>query len=169
MTAPLEQAARHDVALRNELLRLYPTLAEDDQALADTLEGESDFDQIARAVVRSALRDEALADGLDALMIDCKTRQLRFQERSQTKRAALLSALEIAGRKRLELPEATVVLRSNPGRVIITDEDKIPAQYWVPQPATLDKRAVLAALNADIEVPGAEKSNGGTSLQIRKG
>lgn len=169
MTAPLQHAASVDRRLRDELLRLYPSLAEDDQALADTLDGESDFDRVAGAVLRSLLIDEALADGVDELIQECRARKLRFEERAQTKKAALTAALEHAGRKRLELPEGTLTIRSNPGSAIITDEDKVPARYIVLHPATIDKRAVTTDLRDGKEVPGATLSNGSTSLQIRKG
>lgn len=168
MNSPLHQAAGTDRRLRDELLALYPSLAEDDQALADTLDGESDFDQAARYVLRSLLFDEALAAGLETLIADARSRKLRLEERAETKKAALVKAMEYAGRKKLELPEATITIRHNAGTAIITDEDKVPARYVEPQPARIDKRAITADLRAGQEVPGAVLSNGSTSPNIRK-
>ena len=43
----------------------------------------------------------------------------------------------------------------------------IPADYWRPQPAKLDKRGLLTALNGGAIVPGVGLGNGGTTLSVR--
>jgi hypothetical protein len=169
MTSPLFQSAEQDRRIRDELLRMYPTLAEDDPALLDTLDGESDFDQQARAVLRSILIDEALADGVDELMVECRDRKSRLADRAKAKRGALLAALELAGRRKMELPEATLVVRENPRQPVITDEDALPARYWIAADPKLDTRQIGADLRAGQDVPGATLGNGSVSLQIRKG
>lgn len=38
---------------------------------------------------------------------------------------------------------------------VITDESKLPADYLIPQPAKVDKKAILAKLKAGEDIPGA--------------
>jgi hypothetical protein len=165
----LHHAAHNDRALRDELLRRFPALAEDEQALLDTLDGESDFDRQVLAVLRSADHDDMLAAGIESRLDELQARKSRLAERVTQKRAAILHAMELAGRRRIELPDATVSVRATPAKVVITDEAKVPAQFFEPQPPKLSKAAVKAALEAGTEVPGAMLSNGGSTISIRRG
>jgi hypothetical protein len=51
--------------------------------------------------------------------------------------------------------------------VVITDEHAIPQAFWRPQPPKLDRKAIGEALKAGQAVPGAQLSNGGTTLAIK--
>lgn len=165
----LHHAAHTDRALRDELLRRFPSLADDEQVLLDTLDGESNFDRQILAVLRSADHDEMLAEGIAARLDDLQTRKTRLVERVAQKRAAILAAMQMADRKKVELPDATVSVRAVPATVIITDEALIPPAYFEPQAPRLSKAAIKTALNAGTDVPGAVLSNGGATLSIRKG
>lgn len=164
----LQHAAHNDRVLREELLRRFPSLAEDEQALLDTLDGESDFDRQVLAVLRSADNDAMLAAGIEARLDELQARKVRLEERTQNKRAAILHAMQAAGRKKVELPDATVSIRATPPSVIITDEAAVPPDYFTPQPPKLPKSAVKDALQGGKEVPGAMLSNGGASLSVRR-
>lgn len=165
----LQHAAHTDRALRDELLRRFPSLADDEQALLDTLDGESDFDRQVLAVLRSADHDDMLAAGIESRLDELQARKARLAERVTQKRAAILSAMQAAERKKVELPDATVSVRATPAKVIIVDEAQIPPDYFEPQPPRLSKTAVKVALDEGKEVPGAMLSNGGVTLAIRKG
>jgi hypothetical protein len=69
--------------------------------------------------------------------------------------------------KKLEQPDFTASLRAVPPGLVVGDESLIPADYWKPQPAKLDKRGLLTALNAGTSVPGVSLGNGGTTLSVR--
>lgn len=153
--------------IKTRLLERFPDLADDEQALLDTLEGESTLDRAAVAVFESALDDEGrasvIADRLDALA----ERRSRFQARAKAKRGVIASAMEDAGVKKIEAPEVTLSLRQTPAAVVITDEDAIPAAYVKTEIVKkLDKAALRDALNNG-PVPGATLSNGGFSLTAR--
>lgn len=164
----LQQAAGRDSALRDELLRRFPTLAEDEQTLLDTLDGVSDLDRQVLAVLRSADNDEMLAAGIESRLDELQARKVRLSERVQNKRAAILHAMEHAGRKKIETPDCTVSIRANPPSVVITDETLVPRAFFKPQPDKLSKSDVKSALQAGKAVPGAELSNGGASLSVRR-
>lgn len=174
MNPDLHRAATADKALRDELLRQFPTLADDEPALVDTLDGESDFDEHVRAVVVSAMSDEDLAKGLKEALksrkADWEKRIVRLQERAYSKRLVILQAMEIAGRKRFEFPEATVSIRApGKGMVIVTDERALAAdpRFWRPIAPEPDKVAIGEALDAGETVEGATRSNPMPTLQIK--
>lgn len=170
MSAPIVQAAEADRRIRDELLRRFPNLGEDERALLDTLDGLSDFDAQAGALVRSILIDEGMSAGCSVVIQEATERRDRLKTRAKTKRAALFHAMELAGRKKLPgLAEATVFIAKNKRQVVITDEDAIPARYWEPQPAKLDRTALAEDLRAGAEIEGATLDNGSVSLRIIKG
>jgi hypothetical protein len=164
----LQQSASRDSALRDELLRRFPTLAEDEQALLDTLDGVSDLDRQVLAVLRSADNDEMLAAGIEHRLDELQARKARLDERSKSKRAAILHAMDHAGRKKIELPDGTVSVVPTRPSVIITDETKVPRKFFKPQPAKLSKADIKAALDAGKKVAGAMLSNVGITLSVRR-
>jgi len=58
-------------------------------------------------------------------------------------------------------------LRRTPPRLTITDESQIPEWFWIPQPAKLDKKALLEAIKGGTTVCGAELENSKMSLSVR--
>lgn len=161
-------AAQADAA--RVLLATYAdVLAGDEQAVADMVEGETDLRAaISIAVDRIAENDTLIAaikDRADALA----ARRRRIETQSDTLRTAVCVAMEVATLKRLVLGEATITLKATPASALVTDEAAIPAKFWKPQEPKLDKRAVLDALKAKEAVPGATLSNGGSTVQIRRG
>lgn len=60
----------------------------------------------------------------------------------------------------------TVAIQKNPPSLNVLDESKIPAQYWVPQSPTLDRKGLLDFLKQGNSVEWAEIKQG-ESLRIR--
>lgn len=167
MNAPIANVAQIASQIKAKLLDQFPELADDEQTMLDTLEGMTDFNEIAGQVVSSALNDEALAVALKARQADMAERCGRLEARSKAKRAAVAQAMETAGVPKIEAPEFTLSLRSIPPKVIITDEAKLPAAYWVETVMRRpDRDAIKGALKSGA-VDGAEFSNGGLSLTVR--
>jgi anion-transporting ArsA/GET3 family ATPase len=155
--------------LKEQLREQFPD--EDDDGLADTLEGMSALPEQIGAVVRSSDLDMALVEAIAKRMKELEARQQRLTHRFDTKRRLVAEAMERAGLRRVEAYDATITLAQKPAAVIITDRAAIPAAYLrlpplvEPQP---DKAAILAALKQGAEVPGAVLSNGGQRLSVRK-
>jgi Siphovirus Gp157 len=139
----------------------------DEETLRDTLEGISSLPEALAAVVRSYLDDLVTAAALGMRIGDMQERLSRVEARAEKKRATISQVMEKADMKKLEQPDFTAWLRAVPPGLVVGDESLIPADYWKPQPAKLDKRGLLTALNAGTSVPGVSLGNGGTTLSVR--
>jgi hypothetical protein len=151
--------------LRRRLLESEPDL--DETTLADTLEGATDLNEAIAEVVRSALLDASYIAGLKQRIDGMRERLDRLEARHDKKRALALEAMEAAGIAKITEPDFTVTLKASPPAVCITDETAIPEWFWIPQPARLDKRALLDALKAGTGITGAELANRQATLSIR--
>ena len=153
------------VELRRRLLELHPDL--DDQTLADTLEGATDFREALAALIRSALEDECLAKALKDRLDQMKGRLSRLEARASSKRQVAVENMEAADLRKLQEPDFTASVRLGPPSVAIVSEEELPIDYLLPQPPKPDKRAILEALSGGIFVPGAVLSEPKVSLSVR--
>jgi hypothetical protein len=167
MNAPIANVAQIAAQIKANLLATFPDLAEDEQALMDTLEGLTDFNEVAEIIISSALNDEALAAALKARQADMAERCGRLEARSKAKRAAVAQAMEVVGIKKIEAPECTISLRNVTSKLVVTDEGQIPNDYWREKVVrSVDKDALKEALKTKT-IPGAQMSNGGVGLTVR--
>jgi hypothetical protein len=151
--------------VRETLLKEWPHL--DEETLADTLEGITDLHEMIAAVIRSALVDEALQSGLRGRLEEMRRRLSRLEDRGAKKRQLALEAMGEVGLKKLEQPDFTASARSGAPGVVVVSEEKILADFWVPQPPKLDRQALLGSLKRGQAVSGAELSNPKPCLSVR--
>ena len=151
--------------LRERLQRDYEDL--DIETIRDTLEGITSLHELIAAVIRSALLDEALQQGLKIRMNDMKERMARLAQRSSKKRQLALEAMCEAELKKLEQSDFTASARSGTPSIVITSEDQIPEDFWIPQPAKLDRQALLATMKAGQTINGAALSNPEPTISVR--
>ena len=158
---------REAEAAASLIASMKDVLAGDDDLTSDTIEGETNLvEAINHAVARLAEID-AHNDAIKTQISNLKKRSDRFDAQAERLRAAVTLAMEMATLKKLELPIATVSLRSVPPKVIIASEADVPSTFWKQPDPVLDKKAIMEALKAKTPVPGAELSNGGMSIQVR--
>ena len=150
---------------RDLILEQWPDL--DDETLRDTLEGITDLHEMIAEVVRSALADQAMAKGLKIRLDDMKSRLARLEERGRKKRQLALEALVEADIKKLTQPDLTVSVRTGSQALVVTSEDKIPEDFWIPQPPKLDRQGVLAALKSGKMIDGAALNNPAPTISVR--
>ena len=142
--------------LRRRLIEADPEI--DETTLLDEALGE---------VIRVALEEEAMADGLRARMGDMRERLERIEAASAKKREVAQAVMEDAGIEKILEPDFTVSLRVSPPGVAVLNEAEIPEPYWIPQPPKLDRKGILDALKTGTRVPGATFANSKVSLAIR--
>ena len=165
MTSPLSNHLQLHTWLKGQLAAEFPGI--DDETLRDTLEGISSLPEALAAVVRSYLDDLVTAAALGMRIGDMQERLSRIEARVEKKRVTITAVMEKADIKKLEQPDFTASLRAVPPGLLVGDESLIPADYWKPQPAKLDKRGLLAALNAGTSVAGVSLGNGAITLSVR--
>ena len=151
--------------LRERLLAEYADI--DDETLRDTLEGISSLPEALAAAIRLYLDDLAMATALGLRIGEMQGRLARIEGLCERKRALITSVMERADLRQLKQPDFTVSLRAVPARLVVADEEAIPADYWRPQPAKLDRKGLLGALLGGRNVPGASLGNGGVTISVR--
>lgn len=159
-------------AARDLIADLRQDGADDDAELvADSIEGETGFNEAIAAALDEIDNCEALALGLKAKEAEFSGRRSGIEKRVERIRAAIERALvmiELA--EPLRLPTATLsISRRKPG-VVIEDEAAIPSRFFVqpdPPAPKLDKKALAEALAAG-PVDGAKLDNGSISLTVRR-
>ena len=94
-------------------------------------------------------------------------RYARLENRAEKKRALVASVMERADIRKLTEPDFTASLRQVIPGLVVLDEGAIPEPFWRPQPPKLDRKGLLAALNAGQAIAGATLGNGGTTIAVR--
>ena len=143
--------------LRRRLIEADPEI--DEGTLLDTLEGATSLHEALGEVIRVALMEEAMADGLKTRLAQMKERLERIETACARKREVAQAVMEEAGIEKLTEPDFTVSLRASPPGVMVTDEAAVPEWFWVPQPPKLDRKRILDCLKAGTHVAGTELSN----------
>ena len=152
--------------LKERLMQIY-FLDDDEETLADTLEGITNLHEMLSAIIRSALMDESLQEGLRSRLEEMKQRLARFEERGTKKRQVALEVMTEIGLKKLEQPDFTASTRSGSPSLVVVAEEIIPEAFWVPQPAKLDRQSLLAELRRGRDIPGAQLGNPKPTLAVR--
>lgn len=143
-------------------------LEDDDVALLDTLDGETDLRDILAKLMREARADKAQADGLAVLIKQMQDRKARLETRSNKIRAMVLNAMCDADIPKLTAPDMTVTRSMGQPSVVIVDEAAVPDEYCrisrEPRKADIAKE-----LKAGASFPWARLSNGVPTLTVRGG
>jgi hypothetical protein len=166
MTTRLAIEAANYRLKRETLLEQYPDLAADEEALLDTLEGLTDVHEQLAALLRSAVEDEALADGLHEYQAKLADRKSIMQARAIRKRRIALRYMSDLDIKKIVSPDMTITRKPVPPSVLIIDITLIPEAFTRVRREP-DKVALKAALAEGEVIPGAALSNGGETLAVR--
>lgn len=170
-------------------------LTDDVDALRDTLEGETNLDVLIELALDEIDEIDTLLPGIDKRVEKLQARKTRLSGKKETLRAAILQAMCIAERKNLRLASGTISVGDKAKGIVVTDEPKIPSQFWVKPAPRLDKielgkvlrvrekaRLTAMAIKEDAAreialaewaqqfppIPGAELDEGGQALTISR-
>lgn len=152
-------------AIRNRILALQTDV--DDVTLADTVEGLTDLHEVVAAIVRSAVVDEAMADGLKGHIGQLQERLERIYERARRRRQIARDAMFEVDLKKITAPDFTISIRPGLPALVVTDEKAIPTAYWQEREPKLDRQGLLSDLKHGASVPGVELSNPEPILSVR--
>lgn len=139
----------------------------DEQTLADTVEGLTDVHEILMAIIRFALADEALADGLKQRIAEMEERRDRLQTRADKRRRIAKEVMIDLDIKKLSAPDFTATIRAGTPNLAVLDENAVPSIYWVPQAPRLNRQGLLTDLKQGNTIAGAALSNPEPVLSVR--
>lgn len=148
------------------LKALYPEITEDADLLADTLEGETNLNDILSKLVDFVRDAETMADAVKARKDEIAERQKRFERQSESGRKIIQQLMESAHQTKIVLPEATLSITAAREKAEITNVDELPQGFFRTERKPLSKE-ILAALKAGEKIPGAELVIGDSGLAIR--
>jgi len=151
--------------IRDRIIALEADI--DEATLADTLEGLTDIHEVLAAIVRSALLDEALAEGLKGHIQLLQGRLTRLTERGAERRRIARDAMLEVDIKKIAAPDFTVSVRSGSPSLLVIDEGAIPESYWEPREPRLNRAELLADLRRGVDVPGSHLTNPEPVLSVR--
>lgn len=141
------------LALRDRLMAVEP--GPDEQTLADTIEGLTDLHEIVAAIVRSAIADKALSEGLRGRISEMQARLKRLEDHASKRRQIARDVMMEANLKSITAPDLTIDLRPGAPELVVTDETAIPATYWVLPAPRLDRQTLNAGLKRGASIRGA--------------
>ena len=152
--------------IKNALLR-YPELIDDEELRADTLEGLTDLKEALTLLVRAEASAADKAEAVAARMLVLGSRKARLVHRSEGIRELILTILQTADLKKLELPEATLSqVKGQPQILGEINPDALPDDL-VRIKREPNRTAIKEALLAHRELPGLSLSNAPPTLTIR--
>jgi hypothetical protein len=161
----LRSEITHYLILADQLKALYQDI--DDETLLDTLEGVSDLPELIQGLIRSSLEDEVLISALKQRVEDMQARLSRLKDRFDRKRELASWAMSNAEITKVQTADFTLSLRQGPPRLDVVDQEKVPAEYLVPQPPRLDRSGLIGALKRGDVIPGAVLIDGQMHVAVR--
>jgi len=168
MTDHRDHGLNRQAVAAAELLAALGDDAQDDDLAHDMIEGETDFFEAVERVLSEIDECEILTAGIKDMQKRLSDRLARVSGRADRLRGLIDQAFQMAEIKSHKFASATISAKAIPRKLIVTDESQIPARFYEPQPPKLDRKALLDAIKAGEAVPGADMSNGGTTIQIRR-
>jgi hypothetical protein len=152
-------------SIRDRIRSEDPTI--DEQVLADTVEGLTDLHEIVVAIIRSALNDEALANGLKIRVSEMQERLDRLQDRASKRRQVAKDAMLELDIKKITAPDFSVTIRPGLPALQVLNEAAVPSIYWQPSAPRLDRQGLLSELKGGTEIDGVTLSDPEPILSVR--
>lgn len=143
-----------------ELAQNYAQLLEmaddmESDALVDTLEAlQGEIEEKAENIAKLVKNLEADAKIIKEEEQRLTERRRAIEAKVERLKTYLQEQLEVAGLQKVKRPTITVAIQANPPSVEISDEKLIPSEFMIPQPAKIDKKAILERLKNGEIIPG---------------
>lgn len=147
-----------------ELYELLQAEEIDEQTFSDTLEAIGVNEKI-ESYCQIIKQFQADADMFGKEIERMKARKQTAENGAERVKAALLMFLQASGQDKVKAGAFSVYTATTQAAKI-TDESKLPPEWFIPQPARVDKAGIKAALKAGAKIDGAELVNN-TGVRIR--
>lgn len=152
------------VAKIDQLKRDFPELEDDFTLLADTVEGQTDFERVLSEVVEEKIEADAMANGAGELAAKLSQRKQRAERKSELMRNLALDLMTAARQHKVKLPTATLsIIAGRPG-VVVDDFTALPQGFTKVEPI---KSAIKQSIEKGEPVPGAHLEAGPDTVSIR--
>ena len=144
-----------------DLLDRYD-MVEDQEALdaiATELHSIDDaFTDKSRAIIALIRESQLSADAIDEEAKRLKSKADSARKKADWLKRYLEGEMEMLGMPKIDVGIAKAWIQNNAPSVIISDETKIPGDYFrvIPETREVDKRSIIDALKSGEEIPGAE-------------
>ena len=165
MSDPLKRVLAHHEYLRSQLIEQFPEV--DEETLSDTVEGLTNLHEMLAVVIRSQQEDRLLGRAIRDRVAEMQARVGRLEQRAGKKRELISQVMERAEITKISESDFTASLRQSPRPLMVSDEAKIPDEFWKPQPSKLDRQKLMDGLKNGRSIPGAALGNGGQCLSVR--
>jgi Gp157 protein len=152
-------------AIRDRIIALEAGI--DEATLSDTLEGVTDLHEVLAAVVRTALVEEAMAEGLKTHIKTLQDRLERLSERASARRRIARDVMLEVDLKKVAAPDFTIIVRPGSPSVVVVDEQAVPEAYWEAREPRLDRAHLLSDLKLGASIAGVQLSNPEPVLSVR--
>jgi hypothetical protein len=149
-----------------KLLHDCPEMVDDPLLRADMIEAETDLFEYIRKILRKCFEADAYEKAVDIIAQQYHLQGKDYAHRQDALRRHIFNLMQSAGLQKMELPEATLSIRRGQQWAIVTQEEKIPDEYWRVRREP-DKTKIRAGLLNGTTIPGAILSNAEPSLAIR--
>ena len=161
----LEFAAIAYRSIRDRLRAEDPTI--DEQTLADTVEGLTDLHEILAAIIRSALADEALANGLKTAWAKCRTALIGCRIAPPSAGRSPRTPCSSSTSRRSRRP----IFRSRSARACLpcrcSTKAAVPSIFWQPSAPRLKRQELINELKTGADIEGVALSNPEPVLSVR--
>src|SRR5690554_2013404 len=138
-----------------------------EQGLEDTLEALND------AIEDKAVGYAKVIKNLEGQVLAIKDEEQRLADRRKSLennikrlKESLEDSMKANGMKRIKTELFSFNIQKNPPSLEILNEKAIPTDFLIPQEPKIDKKAILAAIKNEQDVPDVEVRQG-ESLRIR--
>ncbi len=163
----------HAVSVFNEIKARIASdygLANDDQALIDTVAGETNIDSLCCTMIREALASQAQADGMADHIKAMKARESRLHNRHDRLRGIVAWAMQETGQSKIQAPDFTISIRAGKPGLSIDEMDpaNLPDEFaTVTVTTTPNRAAIRAALEENRLLDFARLGNPQPVLTVR--
>jgi hypothetical protein len=152
------------VAKIDQIKRDFPEIEDDLSLLADTIEGETDFERVLSEIVEEKIEADAMAAGAGEFASKLSQRKQRAERKSDLMRKLALDLMTVARQHKVKLPIATISIMAGRPGVVIDDVAALPQGFTRLEPV---KSAIKHSIENGEEVPGAHLEAGPDTVSIR--